>query len=259
MTAPGRADKPGAGAPGLRKKSALERQQDALDEIAQIRKDVDNRFTFETPDIAKRYVEGRLKICLKLRSGRGGEEIECFFGRTRANIFEHHASGVVDAGKACNGVHNRHPIHTPRSAKASQPDIVGVAGPIFVFQALPGSGAEHQGEPVPNREIAGFSAGAEIYRHKPHPVFVAAVSGMQQPQERVASVVRLQIPNHLDSVGGKLFLFSKGGFKFTEIQAEGEFDVAFASFGYPNDDLAKHLVEGRPKVMEDFPALTDKS
>ena len=65
----------GAEFQGSRKKSVAERQQDALDEIAQLVKDVNDGFAFKTPDIAKRYVEGRFEICLKFRTGRGGQEL----------------------------------------------------------------------------------------------------------------------------------------------------------------------------------------
>jgi hypothetical protein len=231
----------------------LERQQDALDEIAQIRKDVDDRFTFKAADIAERYVKGRFEICLKFRTRRGGQEFECFFRRARSEIVEANPiSEIGDDRKTANRVEDAKPVHTPRSADAREPEIFDIAKSLFNGETLPPSGTDYQGLSVPNGEIADGARGAEVYRHKSHPMFIAAVDRMEQPQERVTSIVRLQIPNHLDRVGGKLFLFSNGGFKFTEIQTEREFDSALGSLGNPNDYLCQHLVEGRPEVMQNF-------
>jgi hypothetical protein len=238
----------------LREKSSFECQQDALDEIAQIRKDMDNRFTFKAPDIAERYVKGRLEICLKFRARGCGQEFECFFRCAGSEIVEANpVPGIRNDRQAANWIEDAKPVHAPCATKPGKSEIIDIAKPFFGGEVLPPSGTYYQGLPVPKGEIADGTCGAEVYRHEPHPVFIAAVSGMQQPQERVPSIVRLQIPNHLYRIGGKLFLFSKCGFKFTEIQSERELNLAFGSLGNSDDNLGQHLIERGPQVMEDFP------
>jgi hypothetical protein len=70
-----------ADASSLVEKSRFERQQNALDQLAHLMERYDNRFSFETGSLAKGYIEGRLKFCLKLRSGGGGHEFHIIVSR----------------------------------------------------------------------------------------------------------------------------------------------------------------------------------
>jgi hypothetical protein len=80
----------------IARKSVSELQQRALNEIAQLREDADNRFTFQSRDIAKRYIEGRLEICLKFRPRRGGQEFHGLCRRAGAGIVENKPMAPVE-------------------------------------------------------------------------------------------------------------------------------------------------------------------
>src|SRR6185437_13363777 len=54
----------------LREKSALERQHDALNEMADLMQRYDDRLTLQGRDFAERYIDGRLTVVLNGRSRR---------------------------------------------------------------------------------------------------------------------------------------------------------------------------------------------
>src|SRR4051794_40566661 len=65
----------------LSEKSALERQQDAIDELAHLMERYADRLPFEAGDFAKRYLDGRLKVGVKLRSRRDRKDFHFIVSR----------------------------------------------------------------------------------------------------------------------------------------------------------------------------------
>src|SRR4051812_8370607 len=58
----------------LRKKSTLERQQDALNEAASLVQDCNDWLSFERLNPAECYTNGRLDVALECRARPGGEK-----------------------------------------------------------------------------------------------------------------------------------------------------------------------------------------
>lgn len=67
-----------------REKALLKRQQDALDELAHLMEDCNDRLTLKALNVGERYTEGRLRACLKLRSRNSGEEFILIAGTRSA-------------------------------------------------------------------------------------------------------------------------------------------------------------------------------
>ena len=101
----------------LTEEAAFERQERTLNEIAGLIKDLDNRFTFERPDIAKRYLKGRLKVSLKFRPGRGGQKVICIFRCAVPVIVEDDdgADGFAINRKPCLGIQSHRSVHVDRA------------------------------------------------------------------------------------------------------------------------------------------------
>jgi hypothetical protein len=241
-------------ADALAEKSLFELQQDPLNDIAQLRKDVDNRFTFEAADIAKRYVEGRLKVCLEFRTRRGGKEFIGFFGRSGAEIIEGQVGFLEwDRRKSADRIEQAGPICAPGSIFDGKPNVIGIRDLGLAGQVLAASRTEDECLAVSQGQITNLAFGAQIYGHKSHSMLVSSIGGMQQPKQRIPSFVWLQALNKGDCIVGELFLFSKGGFEFIEIKSEGELNSRFGSLGYADDYFREHLIKGGTKVVEDLP------
>jgi hypothetical protein len=235
--------------------SLLKRQQDALDEIAQLRQDVDNRFTFEAPDIAKRYVEGRLEICLNLRSRRCGQEFKGFVRCALPQIFERNAAlgGWPDRQTGLK-VHPIETIGAPNLPLNCQSHVINVCESPLVFQMLATTRPDDERHSVPNGKIANLAAGAEVYWHKSKPMFVLSVDHMQQAQKRVTvpSEIRFAIADKFGCPDGELFLFQKLGFEFIEVAPEGKLDLAVGLFADADNNFRQHVVECGPEIVQNF-------
>jgi hypothetical protein len=117
---------------------------------------------------------------------------------------------------------------------------------------LPRSRTNNERLTIPNGEIAHLACGAQIYWHKPHAVLITAICGVEQPKQRVASLVWFQISDHGNCLGRELFLFAQSGFEFIDTEPEWKFDPGFRPLGNAHDDFGKHLIEGRSEIVEDF-------
>jgi hypothetical protein len=60
----------------LKKKRNFEISQDIFDRLARLVENCNNRLTLETVNILDDYIKGRLKICLKARTRRDGQEFQ---------------------------------------------------------------------------------------------------------------------------------------------------------------------------------------
>lgn len=229
-----------------------ERQKDALDQIAQLRKDVDDRFTFKTGGILKGYLEGRLEIRLKLRARGCGEEFHCVLRRANPEILETKVTGCCYNREPGFEVHRAQPVAPPDLSLDREPHIICVGEARRVSEALPGFRTDHKTGPIPKREITNLPACSEVDRHEPKAVFVSPVPFVEHPEQGIASTVRFERADKGYSGGGELFLFSKGRFEFIRPKAEGELDFCVGSLLNLYDNLGEHVVQRRSEIMEDF-------
>jgi hypothetical protein len=111
---------------------------------------------------------------------------------------------------------------------------------------------DNEGLPKPDGKVANISLCPQIDRNEPHPVLVSAVYGMEKPQQAIPSVFEwAERAEQRDCIGGELFLFRKGGFKFAQVFPEREFNFCVGATGR-DYDLCQHVVQGRAKIVDDL-------
>jgi hypothetical protein len=199
----------------LRGKSLLERHQDALNELAHLVEDCDNRLSLETLDLAKRYIEGRLQIYLKIRARDCGCDFHIIVGRVgrqnrpfdvRGDVWRAGASPffglVVEYFDRACGPHGpaendlgRRPLLESRSLR----DIGLHQIAICASDEVPSS-ARTQGQKRPsiNAELVHGDDGLEIDWHEAGAMFVGFVDCINGAQERVSLLSKgLELPEHV--------------------------------------------------------------
>jgi hypothetical protein len=202
-----------------REEALLKRQQDALDELAHLMEDCNNRLTLEALNIGERYAEGRLYICLKLRARNGGEEFILIAGTDRAWRRD------ISLG-----------VHVLPIAISNYQDN-GVAASF-----LPSIGSPSLYAVVPHPRSEGC-------RHQGRMVLIPFVEGVKRPQESIPSFVWLGCANQFFCLWGQLFLFSKGFLEFLGRGPKGKHNPVGCRMAQ-ECDCASGLVEWRAKSME---------
>lgn len=199
----------------LREESVSERQKNALDEIAHLVEDCDNRLSLKTLDFAKRYVEGRLGVNVKFRSRSNGEVFNLtWYGwpswdRGVVPCRQVSAPRVANKGEVLASV-----ISLADAKETDTPSLIYKYGDQFVV------------------------------------VLVGPVEFMKGPQQEIPSLVGLSLFNKSDCVGRQeLFLFGKCGFEMVSMPSEWEACTCCgASFfsGYGSD----HLIQRGSEVVK---------
>jgi hypothetical protein len=212
----------------LGEEAVFKRQQYAVNQLAHLMQRYSDRLPFEAGRLGERYIDGRLKVCLKLRSRLNGKELHFIFSR-------------------CN-FENKTAVGNER----------GVFGRIGLGQVLVRS-AGIEVFPVLNSdsdEFAGFEDGkslhglacSDVEGRNRNPVFFVSVKKMEGAEVRVPSRVCMGVPDELFTSGREeLYYFSKLGVVCVDVGTEGEGN----SGGHPSKfhrKYCKNVVEGVAQI-----------
>lgn len=227
-----------SGLGNLIEEALLKRQQDALDEIAHLREDCRNRLRLPVFDLAERYAEGRLKLCLKFRTFGCDEEFHAVFWR-KPFIRKNDLLFGLDQARPFRGI-----------------GLNEVSRGVIVEQVLsfPRPNDQHESALV-NLEVGENCSSLESDRNQSNPMFVGLIEIVDRRQQPIPSLLKwFKTNNKVDSIARReLFLFLKGGLEFLSCSPERKVD---SSLRVVNGlaDSAKHLVKGCAQVVENFPS-----
>jgi hypothetical protein len=224
--------------PHLGEEALFKRQQDALNELANLAQRYDQRLTVNSCDIGQRYVEGGPNIGLKLRSRRNGDEFFAVVSRCDVRLKEHEGIGalydefwgLIEArrNQVSLGVHNH-----------------------FGTMAVP----EMDQASFENFEASHLEPRFEIDQADRNAVFLVPVQVVEGAQMCVPSRVCMGIADEVDcSVREQLFKFNKLGFISLHILPEREGNlVIFASEILRN--LGQDVIKRLPQILKDVLGL----
>lgn len=213
--------------------SALKRQQKALDEIAHLVEDCNNRLTLKSLNIAERYVRTEVEICYHFRIRESGEDIQLIYRAIRGDFERNHfdRSGIDILG-GLGGIGLNQSLRTPG-------------------HVLPQLRTEHQQIGLEDLHVADKHRSANVNGNGLHPMFISAVELVDVPKKVVPSTVRLGCRNEVEGVARKLFMFSKLGFEHIFIPPEREIDPRIAK-ALLDVECRDKVIQGGPDIMQDF-------
>lgn len=193
-------------------KTALDERSDGtFDEITHLVEHCARRFSFETPDIAKRYLEGRLTVALHLRAWRG---------RQKFWIFMHCFDGEKLGGPA-----------------------LGVKVPSVTV-------AEDEHLTVPCLEGAHVHA-LNVANGPEAGMLVVHAEIMERPKQLVPSAVWLKLVDDVDGVTGQVFCLLPGTlFKRMDVLSEWE-GCVLSGAGMLEGDFSEDIIKGCAQHMQD--------
>jgi hypothetical protein len=245
----------------LREKSAFERQQDALDEIAHLVEDCRNRLTFESLDVSKSYAERRLIFCLELRARQTGEQFHIvLFPRAKRYYFAN-VGGVYPPlvipnrdgqpeGCGTNAATEKDTL-IPLDAAEIEKGLLGGIGlrPITVavqYKVPAAAGTECKQLSAEYGGTLHADQRIEVDRYQSGMVLVGLVDGMQGVEQLVPLLpVGLKGADQVDGVFRKgLFLFQGPQLIFKTVYGfpEGELNSS-GRFSGMLDEGCEHLVK----------------
>lgn len=256
----------------LREKSSFERQQDAVDELSHLMEDCDNVLSFETLNIAQRYTEARLDICLEIRSWDCGRNFHIVLGRPPRQLGPGDPIGEI--GKLSRDVHAGlviEPAHSfcgfwhigpDQKSRLSVDDLkpgyvsdIGL-GPIAVHihgEVASSSWAESQQHAAVNSDRVAAGDALQIDRYEPRMMFVRVIESMNRVQQCISlDPVGLENFDHPEGVCRQPFLFAKGNLKFIFRASKGECDPVRGIMAQQSNG-AQHLIQRASQVVKDVP------
>lgn len=188
--------------PASGEEALLKRQQDAVNELTHLMESYRNRLSFDTSRLSERYVDGRLDICVKLRSRNSGKELHLIVSRSG---LESKSTVEVSRSKRLRSL-------TQRAASQQ-----GQA----VFEVLPVSEADPEHVPASNDQASHREAASHIERSNGQPVFFVNAQLVEGPQMRISSRLSIGLLNQFNgSVREELFYcldgVTVGLFRFSE-------------------------------------------
>jgi hypothetical protein len=228
----------------LSKETLLERQNDALNELADLFQAYDERLTLECRDWGQRYIDGRLEIALKLRSGRYGDEfhlvISSFQVRSENDSFFTSGRSKIER-RLVSGNGNEVP------SVGAKDHVTAVLIP------------ETDEPPAGNYQKRVVDLRSQIDWLDWLPVPLVSCVVMERPEVLVPSRLRLGLLDEVDcAYGEKLFQFFKFGTVFLHVIPEGEADL----IDFPAmiiRDIGNHVIERLPEILQDVFGRRDHS
>lgn len=215
-------------------KSILERQKYALNQLSNLTQMSNDRLTFGNLNIVDRYIENRLKICVKFRSKATGSEFKLILGATK--VFKPYAGystlknnfGLTfghDLGEVCCGwVENK--MTSSTRANGMECSFINNDG-VEVGNNVKNDGDDRN-------------------------MFVFSIQVMKQPEEFIPTSIRLQCSNHLLPIRTNKFCFlSKFIFESIDVFAKREIDFIAASRMLDCQSTSK-VVQARSQIMENL-------
>ena len=252
----------------LRKKSAIERQQDFIDELSELVEDCNNALTLESIDIAQRYVEGWTSLYLEIRSRNTGRNFHIVLGHPRKKLSFSDPLGEIRTGLASCLIVDPigkefGPFFSVKTYNEMIGDVatdndagsLGTVGLREIVVHVHGqmascSGADTQQDAlIINTESGNLRPCVQIDRYQAGMMLIGVVEGVECVQERITGFVRFEDSDGFTDVGTQLSLFSKGGLKFTPVAAEWKRHASRRIMGL-NGDGAEHLVQRTAQVMQ---------
>jgi len=222
----------------LQVKSTFELQQDARDRIAHLVECCNHRLTLNGLNIAERYIQGRLEICLKFCARQGGQHFHAFLRREMSVNAEDYSSRVQ--------------VRSRLSVMDWLRKVV-----VVVPHKMPTfTGAYRENFAGENTKFTHICAGLEIDRHKSE-VLVPSVEFVEGEQDIVptgivvASRIRLAIADELDGGRGHLFCFLRK-FSFERIPRppEGEGGRSWGLSRMLNGKLVSQVVQRSAEIEQ---------
>jgi hypothetical protein len=256
----------------LREKPAFERQQDALNELAHLVEDCDNRLTLESLNLGQRYIKGRLDICLEIRAGDGSGNFHIILGRPLRELGLGDIGGKVGDSDLLPGLviepGNEESLVAVRLQRGSKyqpwlvPDnledrlfrFVGLVKiTVHVHDEMATSPRSDRQEHSPiDTHLVCAAEGLQIDWYEARMMLVRVVEGVNGIQQDVSSVpVRLEDFDHRFGSVRNLFLFRKGGSKFVSCLPKRKGNISRGVVSFHQDrEGRKHLVQWRSQIMQ---------